>query len=138
MKNKIKVLLSVICISASTFSFASSLGSSCNAVIQNNSNESWNIKFIIARGNVGLSDQYCDSNSCILPPHSSANMEYNYNSGFALGLIHLFDHKGNDREFTYGSPGLNTCPKLTRIGGSDAVMINEPKSGSLLIANDSW
>src|SRR5260221_252151 len=94
----------------------------CPAIIQNDSNQPWTVKFDTARGNVYFPETSCGQNGpCVIPPHSFINLEYTYNTSFAIGALNIKDYNGDQKTFGYYGNVSAGCPTIKKISRADSI-----------------
>lgn len=137
-----KKLTQLLSISLITLSLSSTIyADNCNAIIQNNSNQPWTFRFSTYYGNVYFSGGVsCPVNGpCVIPPHTTANIEYTHTGGYETGRIYVSDNANWEEKLPYKNTLIwERCPHIDNYDSSDSISRNEPGNGSLTIIKDFW
>jgi hypothetical protein len=112
----------------------------CGAKITNKSSSPWTFSFKPSDGNVhfnaGVSCQI--NGPCIIPPHTTAYIEYTTSAGAIRGAATITDSKQRSNSFRYSTIMGRYCPLIIHTGRTGSISLNEPEDGSYAISGEQW
>ena len=116
---------------------------SSNRHIYNNSDQSWT--FLKGpgdnHGNIWFSGDgsgAAENGPWVVPPHSTASIQYTSEDGLINGNWKIVDHLGVDKSFWYHNIIESDDVYITHDGNTGAVSLNDPANGDLAVGGSNW